>query len=608
MARPLPPAEPWSWQRPGEPAGPGRGVAGPSFRPRRPGVSGAVVRVVVPLLLLGIVWALAYPSTRLPAPDPGIGRYLPVGDPVAVLIDGTDGRPWQANQGLREPGAGPAELTAPVRRLLGAPGDGAWLMVDAIRPDQQGRLLRLAYQVGDGITLRAYQDSAGWAVFSPGLPMLAADPAAGGSTRWTGTAAVKNVADAGSGDDPAAAPAEAVITTRPHPSRPFCLATNAELAVGGMTVQLGATWCSGEQAGWAGAEAPTYVLEPAAGSVPAPEAPADPSPALPRLDGDEVRQLRFLTRLAGRWQEHPAIRPSRLAAAGPTLVIADVDGVITGWQRLPDEQPAEAYYGQLWRVRPGGSVRGLATIGGTTVVGTTARMIIGYGSDGWQRWRHEIDDAVVDVARLGSDALVTDASGRLRLLDGRTGAVRWETDGGDLPWPPVLDDRTIVFLDGDTVRVVDAATGRDRWSAAADQRSTEVALAGDLVLIKVGNWLVARGAADGRHRWTRAVPAGALLTGGADQVVIFGDESTSALDLAGNQRWAAPAAAGARGVGDGIALIMKDRIEVRRADGSAATLPFPAGFGQPDPAPVVTPTGLLALQRDPETAAWWEYR
>lgn len=608
MARPVPPAEPWTWQLPGGPAGPGRGAAGPPLPARRPGAAGTVARVVVPLLLLGVVWALAYPLTRLPAAAPGLGRYLPVGDPVTTLVDGTDGRPWQANQGLREPGAGLAELAAPLRRLIGEPGDASWLMVDAIRPDQQGRLLRLAYQVGDVITLRAYQDSAGWAVFSPGLPMLTADAAAGGSSRWAGTAAIKTVADAGSGDDPVPAAAEAVITTRPHPSLPFCLASTAELIVGGVTSQFGATWCAGESAGWAGAQAPAYVLERAAEPAPAPEPATDPAPALPRLDAGQVRQVRFLTRLAGRWQEQPALRPSRLAAAGSTLVIADVDGVVTGWQRLPEEQQQEAYYGQLWRVRPGGSVRGLATIGGLTVVGTTARTITGYGSDGWQRWRHTIDDAVVDVARLGTDALVTDASGRLRLLDGATGAVRWEADGGDLPWAPVVDDRSLAFLDGDTVRVVDAASGRDRWSAAADQRSTEVALAGDLVVIKVGNWLVARGAADGRHRWTRAVPAGALLTGSADQVMIFGDESTSALDLAGRERWSAPAAGGARGVADGIALIMRDRLEVRRADGTATTVPFPAGFGEPDPAPVVTPTGLLGLQRDPKASVWWEYR
>ncbi|WP_161606291.1 PQQ-binding-like beta-propeller repeat protein [Microlunatus speluncae] len=572
-----------------------------------------MVRLLVPLVLLVVVLAATLPAARLPEPDPGIARYLPAGDPVSIMIDTSDGRPWQANQGLREPLAGAAELSAPLRRAIGTTteADGSWLMVDAIRPDQDGRVLRLGYQLTDRIVLRAAEDSAGWAVFRPGLPLLSAELIDGGTLRWDGTVTARSATGAGSADDPAPRPAAAVISARPSETLPSCLTVSAELTLDRTPAMLGATWCTGADAGWAGALAPSHALERSPGAAPEhrPELTLDPAKP-PRLDAARFARVRLLGRLAGRWQEQPARTASRLASAGSTLVVADVDGTVSGWTPTGDATAEESYYGLRWRVRPGGSVRGLATIGDVTVVGTTARTVSGYASDGWRLWQRSLEDAVVDVAAVGDRVLTTDASGELRLLDGRTGAVRWTVDGGDLPWSPVVGPagRTIAYLDGDTVHVLDAGSGRESWTAAVDEDSAELALADDLVVIKVGNWLIARSAADGRTVWTSEVAAGALLAGGVDEILIFGEESTRALDLTGRERWTTGAASSARRVGPAVALTMPDGIEVRRPNGSSTRWPYPDGFAEPDPALVVTPSGLVAVQRGPGGDVWWEYR
>ncbi len=484
-----------------------------------------MVRLLVPLVVLVAVLAAIYPAARLPEPDPVIGDFLPAGDPVSVLVDGGDGRPWQANQGLREPLAGVAELSAPLRRAIGTPteADGSWLMVDAIRPDQDTRVLRLAYQVTDRIVLRGYQDSAGWAVFTPGLPMLTSELINGGTLSWSGTVVIKSVAQA-DGKDPIPVPASATVKATEGDAG--CTTVGAEL-LGDATLPIGATWCTGAAPGWAGAVGPAFSLRVAANPPDhRPELSTDP-PAPPRLDAATTARVRLLGRLAGRWQEQPISTASRLASAGSTLIVADLDGTVSGWTPVKSDDPAESYYGRLWQVRPGGSVRGLTTVGDITAIGTTARTVSAFAGDGWRLWQHALDDAVVDLATVGDGILATDASGGLHLLDARTGSVRWTVDGGDLPWPPVVGPagRTIAYLDGDTVHVLDAATGRDNWTADVAQESAEVAVAGDQVVIKAGSWLIARDAADGRTLWTSEVAAGALLAGGPDEVLVFGDES-----------------------------------------------------------------------------------
>ncbi len=88
-------------------------------------------------------------------------------------------------------------------------------------------------------------------------------------------------------------------------------------------------------------------------------------------------------------------------------------------------------------------------------------------SDGEQRWRYNVSDAVMSRAALGPGHVYFGArDGHCYCLDRRTGELAWKQDLGSpvLTNPALLGDRLYVVASAGRVCCLDAGTGRERWT------------------------------------------------------------------------------------------------------------------------------------------------
>lgn len=566
----------------------------------------AVLPTLATVLVVLLTAAIAIPIARSATAPAGLADYLPAQPTESLMADALGGGTWQTGQAVVG-GHGLIELSAPIREAIG-PVDttrSRWLLLDGMSPDRNGGFATVIFRVGAEITWDGFESNQGWAAFRPGLPALTEDLLAGRSARWSGTISRAGV-------EPTSADAE--ISLEPDPE-PGCVATQAaiRLSSGGVpSLTYRSRWCSGAEAGVAGWSA--GVTSPAIGFErrPGVAAPAErydlAAPAPPGLRGTQVDQVRFFRQLGRNLQQYEILTGSFVARAGATVAIADSEGTVTGWQPLTRAEAGYADYGVLWRARPGGSVRGLVSVGDLTVVGTTSRRIVAYQPTGAVLWSRQVDDAVTAVVAGDAAVVVTVANGDLLTLDPRSGESRWQHRTSPLDRAPVVGGDTVAVVTADGVEIRDLGDGTLRWSAASERRVTEVAVADGLVAIRHGGWLIARDAETGRVRWDRAVSPNALLAGAPTSVTAFASAGTESYDLNGRRRWTAPAASAADGAGTTTVLSLADRLEARGDDGTVTTWPWPAGYAEPSTQPAIVSGGVLTLHRSTTRTTWWQYR
>ena len=230
-----------------------------------------------------------------------------------------------------------------------------------------------------------------------------------------------------------------------------------------------------------------------------------------------------LTRGSTRWSRSygPHLAGLVLDEAADVLVAASHDGVLRGldpatgderWVFRPDSTFAAATGGRHYRAMPallpGGLVAAVddkgrlvaldvrtgslawshdlaapvyADLVGTPdglLVSTTDGRLLAYDPDGAERWRYAaMPEVKLASAGVGEGFVVVGGTdGGLRLLDDRTGRVRWtfSTDGA-IAAAPAVDEvagRTLVYVGAMDNRVVgvDAETGEAVWEAELDGR------------------------------------------------------------------------------------------------------------------------------------------
>ena len=548
------------------------------------------------------------PLARPAVADSAVEAYLPGQPRDDLMTDVVDGKTWQTGQAVLG-GRTPLELGADLRNAL-APNttDGTrWVLLDGMRPDSAGGLFTVVFRVGDRLTWEGYESNQGWTAFDPGLPVLDADLLAGRTVRWSGQARAT-----GAG----ARNATATMTADREPAGD-CVNVRAEVQL--PDTQRPATfasrWCRGEDAGIRGWS--VAVSRPIAGFEALDRVDKVPdrydlaaTAEQPRLIGQQVDPVRLYRTIGGRLSPYEVPSGRDVVRAGNTMVIADSEGTLTGWVPLQARTRQIADFGLVWRARPGGSIRGLATIGDVTYAGTTGRRVVAYQPTGAVLWSRDLPDAVTGLVTQRGHVLISEASGGLLALDPVTGATLWRQQVGGLDRGPVAggDPESVVVLTEDAIEVRSLSDGEVRWSVTADRAATEAAVGGSLLVVRSAGWLIARDLTDGSVRWSRQTASDGLVSASNRLVVTYGSTRTDVYDHSGNRLWTAPAAESGTVGDDSVTLGLQDRLERRDVDGRTLTWSLPDGYAVPSTRPTTVSTGIIALQRSSDATTWWLYR
>ena len=576
--------------------GPPPAPAGTPGTPRRSGaVATLAVLTAVAVAVLGIVVASRSDAGTGPA-----AGFLPA-QPTSTGHADRRGGVWQVSQGRLAAGDAWTGLSLPARRLLGAETDrswakGDWFTLDGL--DRTNLQSSLDFQVDrDAVLLRAITTPDTSLVFSPGVPVLTEGLIAGGSTDWHGRL----------GRD-AADPAEATVRVSGGAGVPRAGCVQVIVGIEEASETLG--FCPGEGVvAWASDPAgigfsDDRLSQPTASAV-------DEVPAAQPVGG-EPRQVRFFRETAGQYREQLAPEGSRAVWAADQLVVADTAGRLTAWRPQPHVAgEAAALYVLRWRAQPGGSVRGVAADEAITVVGTTERALIGYDAVGRVQWRHNLPDAVTQVAAHDGVVVAVDAAGGLHAHHAASGQQAWQADGVAALLGLSGGNQGTVVVDRDgEVAALDLGTGRELWTTDADDGVQAVPF-GSSVAVLQGNWLVVRERSTASVQWVRAVASDSLISTIGTSLLLSEPHAAQILDAAGAAQWRSdgdlPSVLAAPG-GGLIGIAADARLIVAGAGATTVSWTFPAGARRPDIAPVLGDRGVLAYQLVGGRFTWWEYR
>lgn len=208
----------------------------------------------------------------------------------------------------------------------------------------------------------------------------------------------------------------------------------------------------------------------------------------------------------------------------------------------------------------------LAAVGEVLVVRGWGALVA-VGPDG----RRVGDDDLVAVAPLADGGWATTAAGTgVSVLHGPDGAVRATVPG--VVAHPLLDDGTsadvVVTQAAGRVRGADARTGEERWSLPVAGRGDHVRLL-SLVVVVAGDRLVALDARTGERRWDAPLPGGArwppLTDGDSLLLVVTGPTArlVSVAAGAGYTEWDVPLPGGTVDVvtaGGGLVVVTVDAL------------------------------------------------
>lgn len=561
----------------------------------------AVASVVVVLafaLTIGGLMAASRPIT----PGDTLAAYLPDRPSTRLHADVSTGQAWQVNQGVLPAAAAWDELDLLARRHLDPISEGHWLTVDLLDPARPAARLSLDLQVdGATIALRSLATPDGSFSVEPGIPVLDPGMLDGVSRTWEGTLA-RN-------DSPVVS-ATAQLTSRPLDDLPGCVETS--VALEDRTEVL--TWCAGEDAGLTGWHSETsagltgFTPESSTRQEAGDVVEIDEIPGT-ALTGEPVRQVQFFRIVAGAYREQLVPQGSRVTWAADQLVVADTEGRVTSWLPIDDES-ADSYYSQVWRAQPGGSIRGIVSVGAVTVLGTTEREVIAYDRDGWELWRHPVDDGVTQMSASQDTVVVADASRTITVLDPITGAERWQSPGGSEIVSMGGNPGTVVVLAGSNLRIHDLGTGSVRWSVDVDPRAMVAAAAGSQVAIATGSWLTVRDAGTGAVHWARAVPSDLVLVGAGEHLLVSEPRTARLLDESGRADWVSEQPMPLVLPFDGGAVLGVQRDGLVLAGPGTATLTwaYPADVAEPDLEPIRGDHGIVTVQLLGGQYRWWEYR
>lgn len=529
-----------------------------------------------------------------------VAGFLPA-QPTSTGHADRRGGVWQVSQGRLAAGDAWTGLSLPARRLLGAEPDrswarGDWFTLDGL--DRANLQSSLDFQVDrNAVLLRAITTPDTSLVFSPGVPVLTEGLVAGGTADWTGQL----------GRD-AAEPTSATVRVSGGVGVPQAGCVQAIVAIGEASETF--AFCPGQGVvAWASDPAGTgfsndRLSQPAASAV-------DEVPAAQPVGG-EPRQVRFFRQVAGQYREQLAPEGSRAAWAADQVVVADTAGRLSAWRPQTDVAgEASALYVLRWRAQPGGSVRGIAADEAITVVGTTERALIAYDAVGRVQWRHDLPDAVTQVAARDGYVVAVDAGGGLHAHHAASGEQAWQADDvtGLLGLSGGNQGTVVVDRDGE-VAVLDLATGRELWATDADDGVQAVPFGSSVALLQ-GNWLVVRHRDTASVQWVRAVASDSLLSTIGTSLLLSEPHAAQILDAAGAVQWRSegdlPSAIASPG-GRLIGIAADARLIVAGAGAPTVSWTFPAGARRPDITPVLGDRGVLAYQLVGERFTWWEYR
>jgi outer membrane protein assembly factor BamB len=210
------------------------------------------------------------------------------------------------------------------------------------------------------------------------------------------------------------------------------------------------------------------------------------------------------------WRAPVSPGPWDLAADARGAVVTSASGV-----RALDRAGHER-----WSVPLDGLVEAPPALGGPVVLAAGAGAVTALSRrDGAVRWRRPMGGDVHALALTRDTALAGDRAGTLTAFDAGTGDLRWSASfPGSLWSPPRVDAATGAVVatwhqtDAPAVRVLDLRTGALRWEAVTASSTAAPALGHGAVVLAVGDGyrharVEARDLATGALRWQTAVPA-----------------------------------------------------------------------------------------------------
>lgn len=574
-------------------------------RPSGP-LRSAVVALTAVVVAVGVV-AAVHPTGL----SSSLAAQLPRTSRTDRLAD-SQGNAWQSAQGFMTVSQGANALNTLAQQSLSwtdnpkAPElDGRWFAVDYFPLDQDGAVHTDNYLVDDHrLTLQAVEGPSIWVTYLPGLPVLDADRLPAGNSHWSGT-----VTASSDGEHTSTFDATADIRVAADPSRPGCVDSTAQISYDdGSDSTSTTTWCSGDDAGWAGTDQGASSLHresPSKDSAPAAE--LDQPTAQPEHTTGHAKQATKYRFVSNGTYLLPWVSVHHSTMAGSTVVTARSTGELSAWRPYSHGLADHANRELLWRAWPGGVVTALSSIGSVTIAASSSDTVTAYGSDGGQLWQTATDEVVTSITRSGTSVVVVvDAAGRVRGLDARTGAERWSRGFGDRV-TVAAQNGSVAVQTADELTVLDAGSGRPRWSRG--NASTQPVITGDVVASEqVGGTLVARSLQDGEPVWTRATDPLAVISGSADQLLVRGAASVYSLAADGSVRWRADRTNRLATAGRWTALSYPDRIELWDQRGRVRSWPLRHGFGQAG-SMLITDAGVMAWgQQTPEGYQDWEYR
>jgi len=216
---------------------------------------------------------------------------------------------------------------------------------------------------------------------------------------------------------------------------------------------------------------------------------------LDRTSGDSEGAVELGTSIEGAF----AVSADRSVVFVPT---ADRNGGVTAY---------DVMRGQRRWVWKGGAVQGgVVRVEGTVVTATLAGTVAGLdAATGEPRWVHEATDGVQVHASpvvMGSDVLVADDQGHVRLYDAAGGALRWTADVGEPVYatPTSAEGAVFVSTTRGSIHKLDAATGATQWTVRAEAapRLTAAAVADGVLLVAGTDGIVRQlDVATGDERW-----------------------------------------------------------------------------------------------------------
>lgn len=407
--------------------------------------------------------------------------------------------------------------------------------------------------------------------------------------------------------EPETSRAEARVTFRDSSALAGCLDSVARLRFSDGSQTTTTTWCTGAGAGWAGENVDgSAILRTDRPAKPDRTGSGHTSQPPGTFSGSSAR-LALYRFLDERMYPVNDFSVGSSTMAGDAVVTARAAGLVEAWIPYPRGPAGLSNRYLRWRAWPGGVVSALTAAGAVTVVASSADAVTAYAPDGIQLWRVQTDDIVTALHAAGNRLVLVEASGRIRMLDARTGRTTWNERLATTP-QAAADARFIAVAADGRLTVLEAGSGNEVWSGVTTTAEPPV-ITGDVVAtLEAGGALVARSLETGSVRWSRTVDPLADLSGSTDQLLVRG--ATSMLDLAsdGAVNWRRPSAQATTVDGRWTALAFAGRVELLNVDGRSQSWPYPARYTAPDQLQI-TDRGVLAWwQRGPDGSRNVEYR